>query len=331
MSNKEYNYGLCALKLWMAFEVVYLHTGGSFSIWMITAVPVFMMLSFFLSTDGIYKDLTKRMKRLVFPYIAWSLINYGILGVMGLTVAPHLRPTIRGFFSQLICGTADLDSNQMWFLNNLILLSLMMYGLYRLAGRKFALIIFMILGCFCIIYEKLGWDLAVQGYVQNKDRLWMFAGLITLPEMIPFAAMGLFLCETGVLIFLKKWRYLSLALAIVLFIRYRSIPHVITRGGWLYGGLEHIIVAALLVAIFYLLPLEKLPEAVLHFIKFLGRYTMGIFLCHIIVKQLYEILLSDSPHLLHGIPEAVTVFSLSWLICAILDALIPKWGKRLVT
>ena len=213
--KKEYNHGLGMLKIWMAFEVVYLHTGGPFSIWMISAVPVFMTLSFLLATRGLIADPIRRLKRLVIPYLFWCVTNYIVLGIMGMLIPDMPAPTLRGFISQIVCGTSDNDAGQLWFLNNLILLSLLVLLLYRAFGKKSAMIMMTVLGVLCVIYENTGMDFTIQGRVNTDPNAWFLTGLVMLPEMIPFAALGLILFETGVLTLLEKKRYLSIATATV--------------------------------------------------------------------------------------------------------------------
>ncbi len=342
--KKEYNYGLCILKIWMAFEVVYLHAGGTFSIWMLTAVPVFMTLSFLLATDGLYRNPKKRFERLLLPYLFWCVINYTALGIMGMVVESMPKPSVRGFVSEILCGTANNDAGQIWFLNNLILLSVMALLLYKTIERKGTMAFTVVLAVLCLIYEKVGLDFVVQGKVNMTPGLWYLKGAVTLPEMIPYMSLGMVLLETGVLKAFRKKAISAICIMTCFLIWYLTAEsHPILGGGWLYGGLGHICVAFALVAMFYIMPLEHLPDWILKAIKTVGRYTMGIFLCHIIIKQLYENLVPyvineisgmksiDPGRLLHGRIEAVTVFAVSWLICFAMEKLLKETGRKLVT
>ena len=86
---KERNIGLDFLKAWMAFEVVLCHYGAGsqqlvfmcfFNLFTRLAVPVFMIVSFYLSGKFVFSydsnpvNLLRRIKRLFVPLILWAVI-----------------------------------------------------------------------------------------------------------------------------------------------------------------------------------------------------------------------------------------------------------------
>lgn len=86
-SGKKMNWGLSILRIWMSIEVVLSHFWdvGNEKQYLVLfkearnwAVPCFVMISFFFSERLIHvgdkKKIYKRMYRLVFPQIVWTVI-----------------------------------------------------------------------------------------------------------------------------------------------------------------------------------------------------------------------------------------------------------------
>ena len=327
----DYNYSVSLLRLWMAYEVVYLHAGGPLSVWMMSAVPVFMTLSFIYATRSLVTDPVKRIKRLIYPYIFWCIINYAVLGIMGLLNPSMPSPTLRGFIAELFCGTADVDATQLWFSNVLIIISILVWCIHRLCGLRWTVIFMAALGAASLIYEYVGMDLLVQSVVGTDERFFLLRAVVLIPQMMPYMACGLIFYATGLLDILKKKRVLSLPIAVVLLAADILIPHPDFMSGWMYGGLGHLCTALLLVTAFYLMPFELLPDKVKSGVRLLSRYTMGIYMCHIIIKQLYENLFAMHERLLHSIAEAVVVFIASWITCFAIDRLTRGRMRSMVT
>ena len=88
----EYNIGFCFLRIWMSFEVILVHFWYvpsidyvpwylfPFAYMRMLAVPLFMMLSFFLlERTFIARDCNKfkkRIVRLLVPHIGWAVIYF---------------------------------------------------------------------------------------------------------------------------------------------------------------------------------------------------------------------------------------------------------------
>ena len=300
--EKEYNYGLCLLKIWMAFEVVYLHSGGPFSIWMITAVPVFMILSFSLATKGILNDVRARMVRLVIPYVFWFVL----------------------------CVALKSYPSQLWFQWELLILTLLVWALYKFIGRVGTLAVTGILSAGGLYMEYTGLDVKFQSWVYSKSSFFIILDSANLMQMMPFVFVGLILYETKLLDKARKKRWIRILAAAALLAFHLIHPMSFMSSGWLYGGLGHIWTAFLLIIIFGLFPFEMLGDTVKKGIRLLGRYTMGIYMCHVLIKDIYESVFSDMRAMLHGRKEAVLVFAVSWVLCFLIDKGIKKYGRMLV-
>lgn len=86
-NDKDYNYGLALLRIFMCFEVILCHfySGGSkylflFDVLKNYAVPVFMMMSFLL-TEKMFlaqnvDSYKQRIYRLTVPLLGWGVYIY---------------------------------------------------------------------------------------------------------------------------------------------------------------------------------------------------------------------------------------------------------------
>lgn len=169
------------------------------------AVPVFMLLSFFLterllvSRNG--ERLRRRLRRLLVPYICWPCIYWIVYNILDWWENGYgLGCGIGELLWQLLMGhTANLDG-VMWYQFNLILCTLLFVVILYIFKEKYILVL-----CSCMM---AAWFLQYSGW--NKQ---LFGGLrfeLTYPlgrfsEMLPYAVCGFLTAHFGVYKKLSKY------------------------------------------------------------------------------------------------------------------------------
>ena len=127
--NKERNIGLDILKVWMSFEVVLCHFGHGSGAWIYShffayfkrmAVPVFMIVSFYLSARFIsdkewhLEKLAKRLYRIYWPLVAWGIICWIVYNILALLCnADDFKYSFSDLVWQVLTG--HCYNPPMWF------------------------------------------------------------------------------------------------------------------------------------------------------------------------------------------------------------------------
>lgn len=181
----------------MCFEVVLCHFyDGAFApIWLIPfkelmpyAVPCFMILAFYFSSHifltNDWNRLKKRLFRLLFPLIIWSLIYYVALSVIGGVFLP-----LKALLLQMLFGHSL--NTPMWFTVNLLWLTL----LFQLILKKKNGISFLLtISAICLLIQYFGVYLPIMDLGYNLSY-----PIGRLFEMIPYATCGVILFKYNLL------------------------------------------------------------------------------------------------------------------------------------
>lgn len=78
-----------------------------------------------------------------------------------------------------------------------------------------------------------------------------------------------------------------------------------------YAGIESIWISVLLFLIFLALPFEKLPFQVLVAVKWLAKYTLGVFCIHYSVGRLFTIWLSENVMKARTFSQSIVIWIIS--------------------
>ena len=330
--NIKYNYGLMILKLWMSLEVVLVHTWGYMGIanpviesffysFMAIAVPVFVFISFFLTSDSIYNGnksyLVKRMKRLLVPYVLWFLIYlvfYIIMTVLNNWDILSIRSCVLQFFT----GNVLTYNSPMWYILDVAIIYILL-GIVGLCAKKHKDTVYCVLFLLGMIFFYSG----VNYSVFSKTIFEVKYSYGRIFELLPVAVAGLFIGKYRLLDRLKShWLITSISCFLIVYI-WKRTGFVSIKQNFGYGGFCLCCISILLVTGFYVLPLDRLPDVLLKILRRITSYSMGIFSIHIMISNLINEYLFPAGDLYFSL----IVFICSLIICIILGA-IPKINMK---
>ena len=361
---KKYNLGWALLKLWMCYEVVMVHAWtlwenpgqipaplhwfvGEFRAY---AVPVFMLITFFLSAkkfaanDGTW--LKNRFVRLLTPFAFWSVLAFVTWRLLGPHVPGLMIDPATGAFWKASCGQAPVPvsfeylglqalgttktlGSQMWFQAVLVILTAFFAFFFRLVRPRL-----------------LAWALVVVflvGVMMDYSGLnrWLFEGfryevcnpLGRVFPMMPYAALGFLLGARP-----ERFDGFSLVRRIFLVILGVGVTAFllkfdvfVTPPGFYYRGLKMLVVAIGLVTAFRFLPLECTPDAFQRGLVWASKFSMGVYFVHIYVGRLLEELVF--PHV-SVVPRSFSggclVFAVSFMLCVAIARIPNRWTRALV-
>jgi len=336
--RRNYHYGFAAAKILMCFEVVLCHFWHQadynflltpFRELTLTAVPVFALISFYLTAPSFQsvepQVVRKRMLRLCWPQAAWTFIYWIVYLAAGL---------VQGcdeFFWQLFNGHSDAMNATMWYQIVVILISALFFGVGSLLKGKRTLTAAIIIGIASLISQYTG----LNHWLFSKLRYELCYPLGRFTEMLPYASLGLILADKGILDRLKNHHRRSLiGASVVLSLTFTGIIPTPARG-FDYAGLNPILRALSIVVIVHLIPFEKVSEAVKNIIRHAAKYTLGIYCMHRLVEKLLHI--SGAAALLQNIHIAadsfifcLIVYIVSYLLAVLISRIPAKLCRQLV-
>ncbi len=295
-NEKEYNYGLALLRIFMCFEVILCHfySGESkflflFDVLKNYAVPVFMMMSFLL-TEKMFlaKDndlLKRRIYRLAVPLIGWGVIYLlfylGVQLVTGVNISQS--KSIADYVRNAFTGHA------MWYQIDLIVLSLVFFLIFCVLEMRTGIVLINVLFVISIYLQYSGINMAIFNtcgpYKYILGRLF---------EMMPYAVIGFDLAYFGLYQKAEKFRTIAIVCSLaggILILNIILPIGLLFRGpsnvpGFGYAGGIGIIFSILIVAIAYLIPQRWFTESMKKCISFLSPYTLGIYCMHYLIGEL---------------------------------------------
>lgn len=320
-NTKERSLGIDLLKAWMAFEVVLCHYGhGSgefvfrcfFSYFRSMAVPVFMILSFYLSAHFLlskewkFDKLTKRLKRIYLPMVAWALIYWVVYnGIAFFGDVNSLHLPLKDFLWQAVIG--HCYNTAMWFNAVLALLTIFLYVICK-RWSKYNIVIVLFVSLFAVFVSDSGLN---NVFMSLRSELNFPLGRIA--EMLPFAGFGLLLYKSR-----EDKKYLHLIVFVVLVFVIKEFCGVIYKGevfGYHYNGMKLFFCAILLVSLFVYMPLQKFPTCLKKTLAFLSRYSMGVYCIHMLVGTVIGFLNVDTDPLYYSL----LIYFVSLMLCCLIS------------
>ncbi len=299
MDEKNYNYGIAFTKVFLSFCVVCCHYWrldhlGFYPVSVMNrmrgaAVPIFVIMSFFL-TEKIFVDkkvhkMKERVWRLLFPYISWAVLYY--LGYKVIDVLLKCLGFSRGGVSagytykdllwQIAFGSDRYLCPQLWYLFDLIVLTVV-FGVVFMLCDKYSWQIMMVLGIAALGIQYSGINYRLFGGYEYELRY----STGRLAEVFPLACIGLLLAHSKILERMKGKR-ISVALICIMVMLVIAYGGLFTSPaeGFGYGGTYLIAYSTIAFIFFYEFPFEKCGTSVRKILKFLSKYSLGVFCIHV--------------------------------------------------
>lgn len=273
------------------------------------AVPVFFVLSFFLSAktlSGVSAPRAKRKRliRIAVPFAVWT----PVLAAAG---------SVSGFGAGECIG-------HLWFLVALFLwsawFSLVWPG--RFARTRLGRLWFpCAVAAIGLVWQYAGLnDISFGAFPQPlRYRLCWTA------DMAPFAGCGLFMAVSGISTKISGSRFRLLHLV---WIAGLCWPFCLFRlpdpPGFGYGGLFRVRAAAALVLLFALLPLERIPVRFRRIVEILSSYSLGVYCLHPLTGRWLSRVGGDGIVEPGGLTWCLLVWGGSWMLSAVLVRLYPR-------
>lgn len=204
LKDRQYNYGLALLKIWMCFEVVCCHFGNGNEnfvlmniLWkgVVTfrtcAVPCFVIMTFYFASETFSVNsksaILKRMKRLFLPNLLWAIIYIFAIWISQDFYVISEFGWSKAFILQVLLG--HVYNQTMWFQVDLIWLTCFYYVLYKMFGKKEKLLksVLMIIGAISIVLQYSGTNYRIFGWLPDYSKYTL--GRII--EIIPYSVVGL--------------------------------------------------------------------------------------------------------------------------------------------
>ena len=330
------NIALDILKMTCAFLVIVCHFGDEIPYLKlelgVLAVPIFMTLSFyFLTKKSSYKfDLKKRILRVLVPLTLWNIIYFIIYGLIFKSDI-----TINDFFWQVLTGHSNNLNPPMWFLNNLILLILLFWGINQIfKTMPFIPFLAIMIIAYFLQYMNINYLMFSDLPFELKSS---FGRLV---EMLPFMSIGYFLAKFDILNYIKnqiatKGKYLfwiNLIVCCGIFCAIKQIGNehlpliAIFLNGFDYEGISKALLALTIIFLFNSLPVEKISKKGLLFLSFFTKNTLGIYCIHLLVERILRPFLFVEYNFLY----CSCIFLVSCAICFLLGKILGKNAKYLV-
>lgn len=214
--KSDYNIGLSILRTFMCFLVILCHfwtanvpdTGWKGWLHFLKgyAVPVFMLLSFFLTEKILISHdkerIIKRFQRLLVPYLCWPLIYWILYNVLDWWKrGSGLGCGISELFWQFLMGHSARLNGVMWYQFDLMVLTLLFLIILYIFRRKYMLVL-----CICMMaawfFQYSGWNKRLFGGL----RFELTYPLGRFSEMVPYAVSGFALAHYKMY---RKWENIS--------------------------------------------------------------------------------------------------------------------------
>ncbi len=338
--KKKFNYGLALLRFFMCFEVVLCHFwiyDGSYPLiskplnyLRSCAVPIFMIMSFYLSNRLFINvnrmTLIKRIKRLIIPYLSWSLIYLILLDLIALIFDNGQFIALSDFIWQILFGSSPLLNPAMWYITVSIWLTLFFAFLARYFLSRmdyFFLVLFIV----AILMEYFGINVALFGDLPYECKYTL--GRFT--EMMPYAIMGYCLAKKNVF---KSLTYTCRKITIILISLCVIISLIGILGGeaagFGYAGIRYMIISVILFSIFYWLPINLLPNSVKSCIITLSRHTFGIYCMHFFIGNQIVIVFNYYNLPVGNLFLCFILYLVCYLIAEVISRLPFAYAKKIV-
>ena len=315
--KKTRNYGVEILRMIMAFFVIIEHcykpkniTLQNIVIILGFHVPTFLIISFYYLNNNLVNrkvdKIKERLKRLLIPYLFYPIIIYIAYNLLYIFFHfETLRKSLYQLIIQFIVGR--LLCSVLWFQFNLILITVLFY-IIAFIFKSYYLPFLKILGIlsYALQYSNINYKY----FKIYKDYIRFSVGYFA--ETLPIAVTGLFISSIDLINILKKKYSLNIILyTFFLFIlfKYRIFSPV---NGFGKQGILYNIEAVSFFVIFSLIQFENFNKKILTCIKYLTRFTPGVYFLHTKIYLILKIKISLIKN--HTFLGCLLIYLISYLI-----------------
>jgi len=337
---KRKHYGFALLRTIMCFVVVLCHfwhipTRFAFvnylEILKPMAVPVFMMMSFFLVSKsfGTHNPGTakKRLVRLVWPQIAWAVIYW-------LFYFPIGKASVRDLLWQILTGHSESINPTMWFQTDMILLTALFFLVFHAFSRKKALLSLGILSFISFAAQYAGINYAL--FSNLRYELKYPLGRLT--EVLPYAVAGICFADFHIDRFLQKKPVLTALVSCAVLagslIAERVFPY--SAPGFGYSGVFLFVEAVAVFSVAAVLPIYNIHKSAVGILNVLTNYSLGIYCSHRLVAWfIFETSIGSVLNSVFGITlgsfsGCIVIYLGCYILCTVLSLFRIVPIKRLV-
>ena len=355
--EKQYNYGMALLRIWMCYEVICVHflQGGgleeaydpcilpfyltAIQTYKNLAVPIFFILAFVFTDvtklSGDVKIFVKRITRLLEPHLFWSAFLFGLYFLLDFIRTDKNCYGIRELVLQVLF--AGSYNRPQWFQIDLIIITII-FMLVAKVSRKYSQYVFWFVLYFSILFQYNGlnmriYNISIPDSINPSNLVFMLGRIC---ECISYSAVGVLIYKHKLLknsISKDKARtvaeFLMTLCLLNLFIKYRPFSHI---NGFGYQGLDKMAISLCTVILFYYLPLKKImPNYVLKIIEYVSKHTMGIYFLHIFVGNFLKLIGVEKVVIEGSLFYCLLIFVVSAVISMIMSKLPIKIVRMSVT
>lgn len=327
-NSKRIDIGINLLRMWMALEVILLHRcdwsgyDGCFFQFLksceLFSVPVFVIISFYLS-EKVFSSrdderFMKRLIRILIPQVGWAVICWIVYVLTDIVFMHELSHGLGDLFWAIISGCRQSVNPSTWFQMVLLLLTVIYYGLFKMFRDDkvwYAVIASFFLA---LAVQASGfWYRLFEGspYELNNTIGRIF-------EIMPYAALGLYLRHDEAKEKLLKSRYVNMAFLMALFAGGFFLPFPTFDG--FFAGIYPIYMATWIFMFFLLLPLDQIGDGTYGLLKNASRFTLGIYCAHRIVFGILDIIYD----ILHLSVPSFSKCLLTYLACYVMSYVMSK-------
>lgn len=318
---KKYNYSIGVLKIFFSFVVVTCHywlssRGGgeplsasnfiekSFSTIRSSAVPVFFIISFLLTTKLFYSPnlgkTSKRFFRLFYPTVMWGLIYFISYWIIDVFVGQfffsedkieNLKIPLSDLLWQIALGSDRYLNPPLWYMYDLIIVMFLFLAIFKYY-RKYAFEIISVLGILSMFLQYTGLNFKVISPLRYE----MCYTLGRIVEMIPYAIIGLVigLKINNLFAFAEKARILRIAAFFTIICAACALITLkkgnISVEGFCYQGLKLIVVSTFVfVFVYKFINIERYLPILRGTIRFLAKYSLGVYCLHFAIGKYWNV------------------------------------------
>ena len=339
--EKRINYGISISRILFSFFIICFHFHRNWSSYPVVyiflrelAVPVFLIIAFFLGSKVVFSDnitvLVRRIKRLLLPYLFWGIFSWIICILADRILKGDSSISIRDLIWQVCTGSVEAINPVCWYLWDLMFLTICIWLLHRFFGKNVTQLLLVVISVCCLILQYDGCICRYCGELCYELRF--ITGRLF--EIFPFATMGLLFSENKLVAKMEGKRnvwIIVLGLALAIMLPLKDILFVKPQYTMAYAGLANVIVAPILFLFMYLFPFAKIGDKLKKIIGGIAKYTMGVFLSHWIVGNIFNDVLSKMNRTQYTFTGCIIIFILSWGISFMIAKIPLKHSEQFVS
>ena len=341
VSINNYSYSIAILKIILSYLVIACHFWLPLNIKIKTrnfsffinkirkcAVPIFMIISFFLTSKHFNKNskIWKRIIRIIYPLEVWAIFHFIIFKITSYLFKFERNLKFIDLLWLMLLGRNSIIP-QFWYLINLLLLSIFFWILGKFT-EKYLNRLSGILLVFSLImqYSELNYKLF------RNFRAEIHGSVGRIFEMIPYASLGILTSNLGLIKILEKNKIFFIILLIYLIFFFYNFSIFVEPNGLRYQGVEKISFSYCLFLLMNLIPFNSLNQKIKDIIRFLSKYSFGVYCLHMFIgKYLNFIIIKFKMKIrIRTLKLCILIKIICVFISKIIDLIPSKFANSLV-